>query len=637
MKRMSAFLVMMLAAASGCSGTDPEPTPVTPQPSRVEELLSLARVQDPASEKTLEDALGTGTPAEREVAAFGLGQLGTAWEPVPEEVRKAAEDALVAALASEKEAAVRDRIIEALGKVGRDAGFAALTPLLDASAPAAERARTAIAVSFIARSTQGKLVSPEARDAMVAMLKDADASVRYAGAYGLVRYRDPATKTALVACLSDSDPNVRSTCVKAFFYIGAPEDAPELAKHVGDSDDRMAAEAARTLTRLAVKCTTDDCPALDALVAAPGPWRPAVMQAVAAEAWLDARAMPLFKARFDEYTGAMALDAKTRALMQCQAALGHDRAAGAITLIPQCGTGEIGDVQRDVLKARALVAKGGPELEALLGSASFLVRGAAVPGAPATSLSTLLTDPDPIVTGGAAARAEELMATNVGPDLVKALIRLTGPAAPPDAQEGVLSLLSAIAALDVKEAIDTVTPMLEAEPYAVRQAAAHTLTKLTGEAKTARLPAALGPAPTMAKTTVRVTTSRGDIRIEMLVDDAPRTAKNFVDLVESKFYDGITIHRVVPNFVAQMGDPRGDGSGGPGHDIPCEINMHRYGAGTVGMALAGRDTGGSQLFIAHSPQPHLDGLYTTFGEVIEGLDVANGLSEGDVIVEARVE
>jgi cyclophilin family peptidyl-prolyl cis-trans isomerase len=611
---------------------------MAPRLSRVDELLSLARVQDPASVETLEDALRTGTTAEREMAAFGLGQLGLAWEPVPDDVRKRAEDALVAALASEREAVVRDRILEGLGKVGREAAFATLTPiLLGTSAPAPERARAAIAVAFVARSTQGKLVSPEARDAMMVMLKDADVSVRYAGAYGLMRYRDPVSKSALVAGLSDNDPNVRATCMKALVTLVGPEDAPEITKHMGDADDRMAAEAARTLTKLAVKCTTDDCPALDALIATPGPWRPAVMQAVASEVWLDVRAVPLFQARFDEYAGAMSLDPKTRALMQCQAALGHDRAAGAISLLSLCGTGEVSDVQRDVLKARALVAKGGTELDALLQSDAFLVRVAAVPGAPASALPTLLADPDPIVTGGAAARAEELMAVDVGPDLVKALIRLTGPGAPDDAQEGQFALLSAIGALDVEEAIATVTPLLDAEPYALRQAAAHALTKLTGETKVLRLPSPLDPAPEIADTTVRVTTSRGDIRIRMLVDDAPRTAKNFVDLVGNKYYDGITIHRVVPNFVSQMGDPRGDGSGGPGYDIPCEINMHRYGAGTVGMALAGRDTGGSQLFIAHAPQPHLDGLYTTFGEVLEGLDVANGLSEGDVILEARVE
>lgn len=634
MNRIGAWMVLVMIAASGCSESQPA---APPTPSRVDELLSLARVQDPGSVATMEDALKTGTAAEREVAAFGLGQLGVAWEPPPDEVRKSAEDALVAALAGEKEAAVRDRIIEALGKVGRDAGLAALTPLVGASAPAPERARAAIAIALIARATAGKLVNAEARDAMAQMLKDPDASVRFGGAYGLVRYRDPATKGALVDCLADVDPNVRSACVKAFVTLGAAEDIPLIAPLLADADDRVAAEGARTLTKMAIACTTDDCPALDALVAAPGPWRPAVMQAVSFESWIDMRALPLFQQRFDEYAQAMSLDASTRALMQCQAALGHDRAAGAITLLSQCGAGVIGDVDRDVLKARALVPAGGAELEALLQSKEVRVRIAAAPGAPASALPALLADPDPIVTGAAAARAEELMAAEVGPDLVQALTRLAKSDAPPDALEGILSILSAVGALDIKDAVAPATPLLDAEPYALRQAAARALTQLTGEPKVARLPSPLAPAPELGETTVRVSTSRGDIVIRMLVDDAPRTAKNFVDLAGSGFYDGITVHRVVPNFVAQMGDPRGDGSGGPGYAIPCEINMHRYGAGTVGMALAGRDTGGSQLFVAHSPQPHLDGLYATFGEVIEGLDVANGLSEGDKILKATVE
>jgi cyclophilin family peptidyl-prolyl cis-trans isomerase/HEAT repeat protein len=633
MNRIGAWMVLGLAAVTGCSSEEP----VNPVPSRVDELLSIARVQDPASVGTMEDALKTGDTDEREVAAFGLGQLGVAWEPTPDDVRKRAEDALVTALAAEPEAAVRDRIIEALGKVGKDAALAALTPLVSESAPAAERARAAVALALIARASQGKIVNAEARDAMAQMLKDPDASVRFGGAYGLLRYRDPATKGALVDCLSDADPHVRTTCVKAFVTLGAPEDIPKIAPLVADADDRVAAEAARTLTRIAAACMTADCPALDALVAAPGPWRPAVMQAVSQEVWINALAQPLFQKRFDEYAQAMSLDATSRALMQCQAALGHDRASGAITLLSQCGAGMVGDVQRDVLKARALVPKGGAELEALLQSKEILVRVAAAPGAPASALPALLADPDPIVTGTAAARAEELEVAEVGPELVQALTRLTSAGAPPDALEGVLSILSAVSALDIKEAVAPATPLLDAEPYALRLAAAHALTALTGEPKVARLPSPLDPAPEIGETTVRVSTSRGDIRIRLLVDEAPRTAKTFVDLVKSGFYDGIAVHRVVPNFVSQMGDPRGDGSGGPGYTIPCEINMHRYGEGTVGMALAGRDTGGSQLFVAHSPQPHLDGLYTTFGEVIEGIDLASGLSEGDVILQATVE
>ncbi|MFN7135525.1 MAG: peptidylprolyl isomerase, partial [Myxococcales bacterium] len=112
---------------------------------------------------------------------------------------------------------------------------------------------------------------------------------------------------------------------------------------------------------------------------------------------------------------------------------------------------------------------------------------------------------------------------------------------------------------------------------------------------------------------------------------------NFAHLVRRGFYDGLTFHRVVPAFVAQGGDPRGDGTGGPGYTIRCELNPRSYGAGTVGMALSGKDTGGSQFFIAHTPQPHLDGRYTVFGEVVDGLDVALRLVEGDRIERAVLE
>jgi cyclophilin family peptidyl-prolyl cis-trans isomerase len=108
-------------------------------------------------------------------------------------------------------------------------------------------------------------------------------------------------------------------------------------------------------------------------------------------------------------------------------------------------------------------------------------------------------------------------------------------------------------------------------------------------------------------------------------------------LVRSGFYDGLTFHRVVPGFVSQGGDPRGDGAGGPGYLIPCEVNSRRYHAGVMGMALSGLDTGGSQFFFTHTPQPHLDGRYTAFGEIVEGLEVAAGLIEGDLIVRAYLE
>jgi cyclophilin family peptidyl-prolyl cis-trans isomerase len=128
-----------------------------------------------------------------------------------------------------------------------------------------------------------------------------------------------------------------------------------------------------------------------------------------------------------------------------------------------------------------------------------------------------------------------------------------------------------------------------------------------------------------------VTTTKGSFTIELLADDAPLNVDNFIQLSERGYFQGITFHRVVPNFVIQGGDPRGDGNGGPGYQIRCEINEIPYERGAVGMALSGKDTGGSQWFVTHSPQPHLDGGYTVFGKIINGMDVVDRIVRRDVI------
>jgi cyclophilin family peptidyl-prolyl cis-trans isomerase len=120
------------------------------------------------------------------------------------------------------------------------------------------------------------------------------------------------------------------------------------------------------------------------------------------------------------------------------------------------------------------------------------------------------------------------------------------------------------------------------------------------------------------------------------VVDAPLTCLTFMALARKGFYNGVRWHRVVPNFVAQAGDPRGDGEGGPGFTIRDEINQLPYRRGTLGMALEWADTGGSQFFLTHSPQPHLDGRYTVFGQVVRGLDVLDRIQPDDVIVRVLV-
>jgi len=141
-----------------------------------------------------------------------------------------------------------------------------------------------------------------------------------------------------------------------------------------------------------------------------------------------------------------------------------------------------------------------------------------------------------------------------------------------------------------------------------------------------------------------VETARGTIEVELFADEVPDTVANFVKLASSGFYDGTKFHRVIPNFMIQGGDPYSKtgkghvGSGGPGYTIKCEThkNVHKHVAGTLSMAHAGKDTGGSQFFICHSPQRHLDGVHTVFGQVTKGMDVVNAIAQNDEVKSIRV-
>lgn len=130
---------------------------------------------------------------------------------------------------------------------------------------------------------------------------------------------------------------------------------------------------------------------------------------------------------------------------------------------------------------------------------------------------------------------------------------------------------------------------------------------------------------------VAIETDKGKITLALFAKDAPLTTGNFEKLVNAGFYNGLSFHRIVQDFVAQGGDPNGDGTGGPGYKIPDELaaNPNRHIRGAVSMALSGPNTGGSQFFIVYQPQPHLDGRHTVFGQVVEGMDVVDKLTKGD--------
>jgi len=207
--------------------------------------------------------------------------------------------------------------------------------------------------------------------------------------------------------------------------------------------------------------------------------------------------------------------------------------------------------------------------------------------------------------------------------------------------------LDALASYGAGDAVETLKTALGDREWAVRVRAAELLDKLdpAGDHRRAMRPVP-GPAPAAYadKTLlapdysphVFIETAKGTIEFELAVLDAPQTSRNFLTLARKGFFNGLAVHRVVPNFVVQDGDSRGDGTGGPGYTIRDELNERRFVRGTVGMALSWKDTGGSQFFIVHSPQPHLDAKYTVFGHVVAGMDVVDRIQQGDVIQRVRV-
>jgi peptidyl-prolyl cis-trans isomerase B (cyclophilin B) len=135
--------------------------------------------------------------------------------------------------------------------------------------------------------------------------------------------------------------------------------------------------------------------------------------------------------------------------------------------------------------------------------------------------------------------------------------------------------------------------------------------------------------------TAEIITEKGTMKVEFYDSDAPKAVQNFIDLSKKGFYDGLTFHRVIPNFVIQGGCPNGNGTGGPGYKIDCELSGENqfHDRGVLSMAHAGRNTGGSQFFICHSRDntAHLDRNHTCFGKVVEGLEVIDAIKAGDVI------
>jgi cyclophilin family peptidyl-prolyl cis-trans isomerase len=269
-----------------------------------------------------------------------------------------------------------------------------------------------------------------------------------------------------------------------------------------------------------------------------------------------------------------------------------------------------------------------------------------VPEAASILLEQLKAE-DMVVRGAAASALGELTPENAAPALAQAYefgkrdANYTARAA----------ALGAIAKYGIDAARPVLTSALADRDWSMRLRAAMLLKSMDPTAADT-VDSAIRPAPTTVlqgtydatrvtnspvSTQAYIDTDRGTIQIEFAMNEAPLTVENFITLARKGYFNGLSVHRVVPDFVVQGGDPRGDGEGAPGYTIRDEFNQLPYLRGTVGMALdPWPDSGGSQFFITHSPQPHLDAKYTVFGRVVSGMDVVDRIQQWDVIRSVRI-
>jgi cyclophilin family peptidyl-prolyl cis-trans isomerase/HEAT repeat protein len=592
----------------------------------------------------------------RAMAAFALGEM--------EDARGVS--ALMAVVERENESSsARARAVEALGKiVGVQANADALgktaverinqsliAQLPDPQTSLEQKPLTSLTIAALMRIRSPASVEPLARQ-----LKSNDAEIRAQAANALARLRQPieAAVPALIEALNDGDADARANAARA---LGASKDAraiEPLVRLLDVKNDRVRVNAVRALSAL------NDRRGGEPLVAL-------------GEKLLERHDENFGKSRVTDTTSTTLIE-----IITALGAIKDERALPFLRHVRWIGEAEVEvamarfgekeffaawdddmppgsekDWRRMAAFAHGLAETGAPRareviLKLLDPSYRNRVPAQALPDVLRAAaklkvenlpqiLREQLSRPDVIVRSTAAS----LLADLSGDENLAALIDALARAKNDLANDARLAILTAVSKHKKPEAVEAVKSALADRDHLVRRHAVDLLKQMGsgdfsdrvgvvqtghGNAFYQRVVARLDK-----KVTATIRTAKGRIRIELFPQDAPITVDSFITLARKGFFNGLTFHRVVPNFVIQGGDPRGDGEGGPGYQIRCEVNTRPYTRGAVGMALSGKDTGGSQFFITHSPQPHLDGGYTVFGRVIGGMVVVDRIKRGDVI------
>lgn len=585
--------------------------------------------------------LSTDDPEVRQMAAFALGLIGSS--AAVEGLRKALAD---------PSPLVQGRAAEALGRIGDTASAGAIAAMAtdcmkegevlgtnpDELAyplkPQAEAFRLAIyaltrlkawdALSSVVlvKGAEGlepalrwwpvayalaRIEDPRAIPALMTLARTGGSYTKAFAARGLgvLKHGPAVPMLTLMAEAHDRDPRAAVMAVRALGQIGSPDALPVLRKLAGSAaiDPNLRLEAVGALA--AVR----DPGAYDLVVdLLADPWPAMRASALAAVQTIDPDGFPLVLSGLTPDP--------------------HHSVRATVA-------GLVARMEPDIA---------GPRLESMLKDKDTRVWPAVIqalarldqPGLDQRLLG-LLKDPEVMVRAAAATAIGERKIPGAEAALFEAYKIGIGD----DAYNARAAALAALSRYDAKVAVPALEQGLADRDWAVRVRAAELLRGLDASVDVA---GRIRPAPArstdyaaqrlVAPTVsphVLLETDKGTIEIELAVLDAPQACDSFLRLARDGFFSGTAIHRVVPNFVVQDGDPRGDGEGGPGYTLRDEINQRPYLRGTVGMALEWADTGGSQWFITHSPQPHLDGRYTVIGHVVTGMDVVDRLQQWDVI------
>jgi cyclophilin family peptidyl-prolyl cis-trans isomerase/HEAT repeat protein len=577
---------------------------------------ALGLFPDTLSVSALRAALH-GPPAVAREAAWSLGEIG-------EPARPALEGALREPRGSMP--AIAD-VLLAAAKL-RPVPVLLIVPYLTTGGLAGEPSVTAAAAEALSRSP-----SPAGVRGLLAVARGSDPDVRVVAARGLGSRAagdslGPQARDTVLALVADTDARVRAVAVRVVASYGRPARAAVLAA-LHDPDANVRVAASQVLDRVL------------------GPGREAWSAAFDADTTLAYR------------RGVIAAAVRAGVILE---AIDHDNAdrwqrQGDWRYRAAVADAAVGTpIDRIVDLALPLTR----DPDARVRAAAYDVFGSWLDSADAshhpwrrTYVQHALRDEDCVVRATALAALDQGATAADAPGALDAYTRAQHDSQS-DARVAALRLLSDAWAHDsvhfpdsVRAAIRQLPPptasleLAQAGPGSLwaswraaqeRGAAPHDRVWYDSIVRAVVLPTLAGR-PLVA----RITTVRGTLTISLLGSDAPLTVANFAALARAGFYQGTAFHRVVPAFVVQDGDPRGDGGGGPQLTIRDEFNRRRYVRGTVGMALSGPDTGGSQYFLTLTPQPHLDGHYTVFGVLREGFDVLDHITQGDSISSVEIQ